>query len=137
MSIYWFSRAGPAASVRIYYEVVRSSDVLNWRLWQVTVPVGISFFPKELGHSPRALVFRFRALPDLFELIFDLKCLCRFLRAESNVVFESEHDVGGHFAAYEQPEALVDDLRRMFGKEGPAAGVVPKHDGLPRTRVDD
>jgi hypothetical protein len=56
--------------------------------------------------------------------------LCRFLRAESNVVFESEHDVGGHFAAYEQPEALVDDLRRMFGKGGPAAGVVPRHDGF-------
>ncbi|KAN0114034.1 Alpha/Beta hydrolase fold [Russula decolorans] len=107
ISIYWFSRAGPAASVRIYYEVVRSSDFLDWRLWQVTVPVGISFFPKELGHSPRA-----------------------FLRAESNVVFESEHDVGGHFAAYEQPEALVDDLRRMFGKGGPAAGVVPRHDGF-------
>lgn len=55
---------------------------------------------------------------------------CRHLRAESNVVFESEHDVGGHFAAYEQPEALVDDLRRMFGKGGPAAGVVQRHDGF-------
>jgi len=54
----------------------------------------------------------------------------RFVRAESNVVFESEHDVGGHFAVYEQPEALVDDLRRMFGKGGPAAGVVPSHDGF-------
>jgi hypothetical protein len=58
-----------------------------------------------------------------------VEMLCRFLRAESNVVFESEHDVSGHFAAYEQPEALVDDLRRMFGKGGPAAGV-PRHDGF-------
>lgn len=55
---------------------------------------------------------------------------CRHLRAESNVVFESEHDVGGHFAAYEQPEALVNDLRRMFGKGGPADGVVQRHDGF-------
>lgn len=54
----------------------------------------------------------------------------RFLRAESNVVFESEHSAGGHFAAYERPDALVDDLRRMFGKGGPAAGVVPEHDGF-------
>jgi hypothetical protein len=45
-------------------------------------------------------------------------------------VFESEHDIGGHFAAYEQPEALVDDLRRMFGKGGPAAGVVTRHGGF-------
>jgi pimeloyl-ACP methyl ester carboxylesterase len=106
ISIYWFSRAGPAASVRIYYEVVRSSDS-DQRLLQVTVPVGISFFPKEMGQSPRA-----------------------FLRAESNVVFESEHAAGGHFAAYEKPEALADDMRRMFGKGGPAAGVVPGHDGF-------
>jgi hypothetical protein len=40
-------------------------------------------------------------------------------------VFESEHDSGGHFAAYEEPEALVDDLRKMFGKSGPAASIVP------------
>ena len=61
ISIYWFSRAGPAASVRIYYEVVKSSDLSERHLWKVTVPVGISFFPKELGHSPRALVFHFCA----------------------------------------------------------------------------
>ena len=45
-------------------------------------------------------------------------------------MFESEHDAGGHFAAYEKPEALVGDLRRMFGKGGPATGVVPMHDGF-------
>ena len=45
-------------------------------------------------------------------------------------MFESEHDSGGHFAAYEKPEALVNDLRKMFGKGGPAAGVVPKHNGF-------
>ena len=56
--------------------------------------------------------------------------LRRFLHAEANIVFESEHTSGGHFAAYEKPEALVDDLRRMFGKGGPAAGVVPRHDGF-------
>ena len=58
------------------------------------------------------------------------EALCRFLRAEATLVFESEHASGGHFAAYEKPEALVDDLRRMFGKGGPAAGVVPGHDGF-------
>jgi len=49
-------------------------------------------------------------------------------------VFESEHAAGGHFAAYEKPEALADDLRRMFGKGGPAAGVVPEHDGFQTLR---
>jgi hypothetical protein len=51
------------------------------------------------------------------------------LRAQGNIVFESEHEVGGHFAAFEQPEALVGDLRKMFGKSGPAAGVVVGHTG--------
>jgi hypothetical protein len=47
------------------------------------------------------------------------------IRAQGNIVFESDHEAGGHFAAYEQPESLVGDLRKMFGKSGPAAGVVP------------
>jgi len=106
ISIYWFSRAGPAASLRIYYEMTSYGDLADRDLRQATVPVGISYFPKEIGHSPRA-----------------------WLYAESNVVFESEHSAGGHFAAWEKPEALVDDVRRMFGKGGPAAGVVPGHDG--------
>lgn len=46
-----------------------------------------------------------------------------------NVVFESEHDSGGHFAAHENPEGLADDLRRMFGRGGPAYGVVPGRTG--------
>jgi hypothetical protein len=64
----------------------------------------------------------------LIKVQFEMSC--RFLRAGSNVVFESEHAAGGHFAAYEKPEALADDLRRMFGKGGPVAGVVPGHDGF-------
>ena len=51
------------------------------------------------------------------------------LRAQAKIVFESEHEVGGHFVAFEQPEALVDDLRKMFGESGPAAGVVVGHTG--------
>ncbi|KAH9974905.1 Alpha/Beta hydrolase protein [Lactifluus volemus] len=100
VSIYWFSCAGPAASVRIYYELTKSHEAIM--LPKSTVKIGISFFPKELSRFPRAL-----------------------LGAKAKVVFESEHDTGGHFAAYEEPEALVDDLRKMFGKSGPAASVVP------------
>ena len=109
--------------MRIYYEVVRSNDLSEMNLWKVTVPVGLSFFPKEQGYSPRASDFHFCAKAQ-FEIYF------RYLRAESNIVFESEHDAGGHFAAYEKPEAITDDLRRMFGKGGPAAGVVAGHDGF-------
>jgi len=44
-------------------------------------------------------------------------------------VFESEHESGGHFAAHEKPEVLVGDLRKMFGKGGPAFGVVREKNG--------
>ena len=44
---------------------------------------------------------------------------------ERNMVFQSSHDSGGHFAAHEKPQELVGDLRKMFGKGGPAFGVVP------------
>ena len=33
------------------------------------------------------------------------------------VVQESFHEKGGHFAAFEAPEALAGDLRKMYGKE--------------------
>ncbi|KAH8990639.1 Alpha/Beta hydrolase protein [Lactarius hatsudake] len=104
ISIFWFSRAGPAASIRIYYELARTGELTIFP--KTTVPVGLSFFPKDLVRFPRVL-----------------------LRSKGRIVFESEHEAGGHFAAYEQPEALVGDLRKMFGKSGPAAGVVPRCTG--------
>lgn len=50
-------------------------------------------------------------------------------RTIGNVVFEAEHDSGGHFAAFEKPNELAGDLRRMFGKGGPAFGVVSGKNG--------
>ena len=46
-----------------------------------------------------------------------------------NVIFESDHESGGHFAAIEKPKELVGDLRKMFGKGGPAFGAVPGRTG--------
>ena len=55
MSIYWFSVSGPAASVRIYYEYMNTGQPIT--LPTTTVPVGMSFFPKEVMKFPRAYVF--------------------------------------------------------------------------------
>ena len=54
VSIYWFSQAGPAASVRIYYELTASGDMLTFP--KTTVPVGLSFFPKEPVQLPKVCV---------------------------------------------------------------------------------
>ncbi|CAN8103164.1 unnamed protein product [Discula destructiva] len=97
VSLYWFSRAGPAASVVIYHETFKGD-------WQPvpgrTLPsakLGFSYFPKEMFATP-----------------------CLWNRQLGDVVFEKEHEKGGHFAAWEQPEALVDDRRTMFNRQGPA-----------------
>ncbi|KAF8890004.1 Alpha/Beta hydrolase protein [Gymnopilus junonius] len=110
ISVYWFSRAGPAASVRIYYEVKQANgERLAANPGSITIPTGYSYFPKEIVCLPR-----------------------RIARSSDNcsyVVFESEHESGGHFAAHEKPQELVGDLRKMFGKAGPAFGVVPGKTG--------
>lgn len=51
------------------------------------------------------------------------------MKATGNVIFTAEKDKGGHFAAYEVPQLLVDDVRTMFGKGGPAYGVVASKKG--------
>ena len=45
------------------------------------------------------------------------------------LVFQVEHEKGGHFAAFERPEDLAGDLRKMYGTGGPAHGVVPGKNG--------
>lgn len=55
ISIYWFSRAGPAASVRICYEVVNADPgvLSNPKPQPTSIPMGHSYFPKELIILPR------------------------------------------------------------------------------------
>ncbi|KAG2356322.1 Alpha/Beta hydrolase protein [Suillus spraguei] len=90
ISMYWFSRAGPAASLRIYFELREDCEEIGR---DPTIPIGASFFPKELIVLPAA-----------------------WLRKSNNVVFESRHKTGGHFAATERPEELIQDVRKMFAK---------------------
>ncbi|OBZ72742.1 putative epoxide hydrolase [Grifola frondosa] len=104
VSVYWFSRAGPAASLRIYFEAAATDQFGNVP-WSA-VPCGLSFFPRELVVPPRT-----------------------WARTIGNVVYESAHLSGGHFAAHEKPAELAGDVRAMFGKGGPAYGIVSGRDG--------
>ncbi|PNS19954.1 hypothetical protein CAC42_7921 [Sphaceloma murrayae] len=116
ISIYWFSRAGPAATFRIYYEATHDSIGAGTegkdgglpytsrdrtQCWIRGVKVGLCFAPRELTIPPR-----------------------NWARTLGDVVFESQHEEGGHFLAHENPEAVVGDLRGMFAKEGPCGEVV-------------
>lgn len=53
ISIYWFSRAGPAASTRIYYEAGNALRAAQEPPVK-SVPMGVSIFPKELAVVPKA-----------------------------------------------------------------------------------
>ena len=106
ISIYWFSVAGPAASVRIYYETknqpdVKKLDVVRTTEWIGGVKLGLMFNPKELARFPNT-----------------------WGRTLGPVVYESDNEFGGHFAATEHPDWVVRDLHKMFGKGGGAFGVV-------------
>ncbi|KAK6386221.1 hypothetical protein LTS17_001796 [Exophiala oligosperma] len=115
VSIYWFSTAGPAANMRIYYEATHawgdsSSKVTRQGLVGYIgggVKLGLSHSPKEL-----------RVLPS------------SWTRTQGDVVFERTHDGGGHFFAWEKPRHLIEDVRDMFSRKGGGAyGVVKGLDG--------
>ena len=86
--LYWLTASG-ASSARIYWESFASGSNDN-----VNVPSGCSIFPKEIFKaSQRWVETRFKDL--------------RYF----NVL-----DTGGHFAAFEQPELYVQELRACFQK---------------------
>ncbi|MFH0241940.1 epoxide hydrolase family protein [Streptomyces sp. HK10] len=90
-SIYWFTAsAGPSA--QLYYESNRlDADFLRtWAgPWPLAMPVGVAVFPHDAVRPVRR--WAERILPTLTRW--------------------SEFDRGGHFAALEQPELFVGDVR--------------------------
>jgi hypothetical protein len=115
VSLYWFSRAGPGASTRIYYEAkpwncdVAGGDVpaeMATRAFIAGPKLGLAHFPGEIAPMPWG-----------------------WGRWLGEVVQEGECERGGHFAAWEAPEGLVGEVRRMFGRGGPCFGIVRGRDG--------
>jgi pimeloyl-ACP methyl ester carboxylesterase len=86
--LYWLPGTG-ASSARLYWESFRT---LN--LDPVRVPVGCSIFPKEIFRTSRRWAEK---------------------RFEKLIHFE-EMKKGGHFAAFEQPELYVNEVRACFGQ---------------------
>jgi microsomal epoxide hydrolase len=89
IGIYWFTGT-INSSTRLYFESQRSGrfGVAGER---VPVPMGAAIFPKELYRPPRAWA----------EAWYDVR---RWTRMPA----------GGHFAAMEEPEALVAEIRAFF-----------------------
>jgi len=86
VSVYWFTGTA-TSSARLYWESLRdrNSD-------PIAVPSGISIFPGEIYRPSRRWAERRYTDLRWYEVL----------------------DRGGHFAAYEQPAAFVDQLRGFF-----------------------
>jgi pimeloyl-ACP methyl ester carboxylesterase len=83
--LYWLPAAG-ASSARLYWQSGRpNADTIG-------VPTGCSIFPKEIVRTSRRWAER------------------RF----TDIRYWNELDRGGHFAAFEQPELFVQELRSFF-----------------------
>ena len=68
ISIYQFSTAGPAASVRIYYEAAHASRnmLLKSLEYVPRVPLGISYYPKDLMVLPKTSMLGMVVGPNCF-----------------------------------------------------------------------
>jgi epoxide hydrolase len=84
---YWVTE-NVTSSARLYWELMHTGEPAPGR---VDVPTGIASYPKEVIRFPRPWVER------------------RF-----NVTYWADMPRGGHFAAMEQPELFVDDVRAFF-----------------------
>ena len=84
--LYWATNTG-ASSARLYWESFTAFGGGG----KVQVPTGIARFPKEIFRPPRS-----------------------WCEAAYSVTHWTDMPRGGHFAAFEQPELFVDDVRAFF-----------------------
>ncbi|MFL5747474.1 MAG: epoxide hydrolase family protein [Niastella sp.] len=87
ITLYWLTNTG-VSSARLYWEnKLPFFDIKN-----IKIPVAVSAFPDELYQVPRS--WAEKAFP--------------------NLIHYNKLDVGGHFAAWEQPKLFSEELRASF-----------------------
>ena len=79
------------SGARLYWEN-KGASFFNVKRVGATVPVAVSVFPDELYPAPRSWAEK----------------------AYSKLIYYEKHDKGGHFAAWEQPQLLSEDIRAGF-----------------------
>jgi len=88
ITLYWLTNTG-VSSGRLYWE--NKADFFDAK--DITIPFAISVFPDELYQAPRS--WAERAYPK-------------------NLIHYNRLDRGGHFAAWEQPDLFVAEMRDSF-----------------------
>ena len=88
ITIYWVTQTA-TSSARLYYESSRAPT--SGPMGRIEVPTGAAIFPYELFITPR-----------------------KWAESSYNITHWTEMPRGGHFAAMEQPELFVEDIRSFF-----------------------
>ncbi|MET0213131.1 MAG: epoxide hydrolase family protein [Vicinamibacterales bacterium] len=94
VTLTWLTNTG-VSGARLYWEnfgEVPEGKVPFFLPQNVSIPVAVSAFPDEIYQAPRS--WAERAYPKL--------------------IYYKKHDKGGHFAAWEQPQLLSEDVRAGF-----------------------
>jgi len=99
ITLYWLTNTA-VSSARLYGE--KDPNMAFFAPKNVQIPVAVSVFPDDIAAPSRA--WAEKAYPRL--------------------IFYNRHDKGGHFAAWEQPQALCADLRTAF--RSLRLGVTPR-----------
>jgi pimeloyl-ACP methyl ester carboxylesterase len=91
ITLFWLTNTG-ISSARLYWERVEAGGFAFFSVKGVSIPVAVSVFPDELYPAPRS--WTERAYPKL--------------------IHYNKVDKGGHFAAWEQPQLLSQEVRSGF-----------------------
>jgi pimeloyl-ACP methyl ester carboxylesterase len=87
ITLYWLTNTSISAA-RLYWE----SKLAFFAPKGIKIPVAVSAFPEELYQAPRSWAEK----------------------AYPNLVYYNKLDKGGHFAAWEQPDLFVSEMRASF-----------------------
>ncbi|MBV8568962.1 MAG: epoxide hydrolase [Methylobacteriaceae bacterium] len=87
ITLYWLTNTA-VSSARLYWE----NKLAFFDAKNITIPVAVSAFPDEIYQAPRSWAER----------------------AFSKLIHYNKLDKGGHFAAWEQPQAFSDEVRAGF-----------------------
>jgi microsomal epoxide hydrolase len=87
--LHWLPQTG--ASTGRYYREANIGGPPAPSQQRVEVPTGCAIFPKDVGYSPR-----------------------KYGEMRYNIVRWTEMPRGGHYAAWEQPDLMVNDIRDLF-----------------------
>jgi pimeloyl-ACP methyl ester carboxylesterase len=91
-TLYWLTNTA-ISSARLYWDTTQISTGMGFfDVRGVKIPVGVSAFPDEIYQAPRS--WAERAYPKL--------------------IHYNRLPKGGHFAAWEQPELFVSEIRKTF-----------------------